>query len=235
VGGDGDDVLQGGLGNDSINGGGINCFAAASASAPYVPFVNTTTCSTTVATASTTAGSDTIDYSDRTVGTQALWVDLTNLTDCSVHKMGEISISECDVIVTSGSPAVASVKNIRGGAGDDHLAGDARDNIIWGGAGIDHIFGGLGNDALYGEAGNDVICGMDCTNTALTTAQIAAGVTDNDYIVGGPGTNTLDGDDGLDTMDSSQGTNDLVDCGLGDGDISLPSGTELVAPASCEL
>ena len=237
VGGNDDDTLQGGPGDDSINGGGINCFAATSTATPVVPYVNTVVCTTTVAGANaTTPGSDTIDYSDRTVNTQNLYVDLTNLVNCTTHKMGEVSLSECDSIVLfgTGAAAVASVKNIRGGAGKDTLIGDARDNIIWGGANDDTIMGGLGNDSLYGEAGNDIIDGCDGTNTALTAAQITAGVTDNDYINGGLGTNTLKGDDGLDTIDSSLGTTDSVDCGLGDGDINLfASGGSL--GTSCEL
>jgi Ca2+-binding RTX toxin-like protein len=231
-GGDNDDVVQGGAGNDTINGGGVNCVAAVSAAAPVVPYVSAV-CTTTFAAAATTAGIDTLDYSDRTVNTQAVYVDLSSL-NCTGHAFGEISIPECDVIVTTGNPAVASVRNIRGGAGGDTLKGDARDNIIWGGGGADNIYGGLGNDALYGEAGNDIIYGNDGTNTALTVLQIAAGVQDNDYINGGAGTNTLKGDDGLDTIDSSQGSGDAVDCGLGDGDINLPSGDE-ASKLACEL
>ena len=212
-GGDGDDVLQGGVGNDTINGGGVNCVAAVSTAAPVVPYVSTV-CTTTFAAASATAGIDTIDYSDRTGAGQAVYVDLSSL-NCTGHTMGEISTSECDVIVSSGSPAVASVRNIQGGAGGDTLRGDARDNIIRGGAGADNIYGGLGNDALYGEAGNDNIYGNDGTDATNTTL-------DNDFISGGTGTNTLKGDDGLDTIDASQGTNDTVDCGKGDGDIYLP-------------
>ena len=227
-GGNDDDVLQGGLGNDNINGGGVNCISAVSLTTPpIVPFVNATVCTSAASTASTTAGSDTLDYSDRTL---AVYADLTNLLNCTTHPMGEIVAAECDSIVYSGTgaSAVASVKNIRGGAGADTLIGDSRDNIIWGGAGADTISGGLGNDALYGEAGNDTICGNDCLDAALTSG------TDNDYINGGTGTNTLKGDDGLDTIDSSQGTSDAVNCGLGDGDISLPSGTE-ASKLSCEL
>jgi Ca2+-binding RTX toxin-like protein len=226
-GGTGDDLLQGGLGNDTIDGGGVNCVTAVSTTTPPVPFAPAA-CTPTIATAPTIgAGSDTIDYSERT---GAVYVDLTNLTNCTTHKMGEVSLSECDVIVSSGTPAVASVKNIRGGAGDDTLTGDNRANIIWGGAGNDTIDGAYGNDALYGEAGNDNIRGGPEVN--ISTGPV---LTDDDYINGGTGTNTLNGGDGIDTIDSSSGSVDIVDCGAGDGDINVPSGTESPAPVNCEF
>jgi len=227
-GGTGDDTLQGGLGNDTIDGGGVNCVSAVSTTPP-VPFAPAA-CTTAIATAPTIGvGSDTLDYSDRTIGTQAVYVDLTNLTNCTTHKMGEISTGECDVIVSGGTPVVASVKNIRGGAGDDTLIGDNRANIIWGGAGADTIDGSYGNDALYGEAGNDNIRGGPESNIS------SPATTDDDYINGGTGTNTLNGGDGLDTIDSSLGASDVVDCGAGDGDISLPSNPLILAVANCEF
>jgi Ca2+-binding RTX toxin-like protein len=158
-----------------------------------------------------------------------VYVDLTNLTNCTTHKMGEVSISECDVIVSSGTPAVASVRNIRGGSGDDTLIGDNRANIIWGGAGADTIDGSYGNDALYGEAGNDNIRGGPEVNVS------SPATTDDDYINGGTGKNTLNGGDGIDTIDSSSGSVDIVDCGAGDGDINVPSGTESPLVANCEF
>jgi len=225
-GGTGDDTLQGGLGNDTIDGGGVNCVTAVSITTPPVPFAPAA-CTPAIATAPTIgAGSDTIDYSDRT---GAVYVDLTNLSGtCPTHKMGEST--ECDVIVSGGTPVVASVKNIRGGAGDDTLIGDNRANIIWGGAGNDTIDGSYGNDALYGEAGNDNIRGGPEVN--ISTGPV---LTDDDYINGGIGKNTLNGGDGIDTIDSSSGSVDIVDCGAGDGDINLPSGTESPPVANCEF
>jgi Ca2+-binding RTX toxin-like protein len=220
-GGTGDDTLQGGLGNDTIDGGGVNCVTAVSTTPP-VPYAPAA-CTTAIATAPTTAGSDTIDYSDRT---GAVYVDLTNLSGtCPTHKMGEVT--ECDVIVVTN--LVASVKNIRGGAGDDTLIGDNRANIIWGGAGNDTIDGAYGNDALYGEAGDDNIRGGPDSNAS------SPATTDDDYINGGTGTNHLYGGDGLDTIDSSLGASDVVDCGAGDGDISLPSNPLVLAVANCEF
>jgi Ca2+-binding RTX toxin-like protein len=226
-GGDASDIVQGGTGNDTINGAGVNCVATVSAAAPVVPFVSAV-CTTTFAAASTTVvGIDTLDYSDRTANNAGVgvYVDLSSL-NCTGHAMGEVG--ECDVI--SATSGVANVRNIRGGGGDDTLKGDSRDNIIWGGAGADNIYGGLGNDALYGEAGNDHIYGNDGLD-----ATIASTAFDNDYINGGTGTNFEYGDDGLDTIDSSQGTNDTVVCGKGDGDINLPAGNETSVNADCEL
>jgi Ca2+-binding RTX toxin-like protein len=235
-GGDNDDLVQGGLGSDIIDGDGVNCVAAVSLkTAPIVPFVPAV-CTANYAKASTTAGVNTLDYSDRTA---ALYVDLTNLTDCKSHFMGDPVLLECDKLVTSGTPAAASVINLRGGTGNDTLIGDARANTIWGGAGNDTIKGGLGNDILYGEAGDDTIWGNNGTNAALTAAQLTAGVTDDDHIIGGPATTSggqhLNGEDGLDTVDSSQGNGDVVTCGLGDGDIWMSGGGSTNAATDCEI
>jgi Ca2+-binding RTX toxin-like protein len=225
-GGDNDDRLQGGLGNDAINGAGVNCVGtAATTAAPIMPFA-ISICTTGAAAAGTAATSDTIDYTDRTNPVR-VWLTQFNAPTCTApNYMGEGT--ECDNILGAGTPAAASVKNIRGGDGDDNLKGDGRDNAIYGGLGVDTINGGLGNDALYGGAGNDIINGNDGLN-----GSIALTLNDNDYINGGTGTNTLKGDDGLDTIDSSLGA-DAVSCGLGDGDIILSSGAESLV-SSCEL
>jgi Ca2+-binding RTX toxin-like protein len=238
-GGDGDDVLMGGLGNDTINGGGVNCVTPASSSTsttlPFVPYIASSVCITNYATAGA-RGVDTLDYNDGDHA-NALYVDLTNLTNCTSHPMGDSTLvtPECDVLVTVGSPAVASVRNIRGSGGNDTLIGDSQANTIWGGGGNDHIYGGTGNDSLYGEAGDDYVYGNDGNNTALTATQITAGVSDDDHIIGGAGTNHLYGDDGFDTIDATQGTSDVVSCGLGDGDIYLSGGSSTNPTSDCEL
>ncbi|HEX7598580.1 MAG TPA: hypothetical protein VF518_10230, partial [Polyangia bacterium] len=232
-GGDGDDVLQGGLGSDKLDGGGAQCVAAVSASAPAVPFFPAL-CTTTAATASTTAsmGINTVDYSDRTA---AVTVDLTPATMavCSANPATgqEGIVGECDVIVVSGTgaAAVTTVRNIRGGSGADHLTGDGQDNAIFGGEGADVINGGWGNDSLYGEGGNDNIVGGP-------DGALPANTTDTDMISGGPGTNTIHGKAGLNTIDSTQGWGDQVTCGnADDGNIWLDSGTPNEHGTNCHF
>jgi hypothetical protein len=200
----------------------VNCITAASTAAPILPFVPSNTVCTSSTAPSGTIGLNTLDYRDRTAPVN---VDLTALTSCTASTpvyVGDIASHECDVIVVTGTgtAAVTSVRNIRGGAGADFLTGDALDNTIWGGEGADTIKGGLGNDYLYGEGGNDVINGGP-DSPALTSTQ-----TDTDYVSGGPGTNTLNGNLGLNTIDSTEGWGDQVNCGASpDGNIWLTSNT----------
>ncbi|MDB5295053.1 MAG: cya 3 [Phycisphaerales bacterium] len=65
---------------------------------------------------------------------------------------------------------LAGFENFVGGKGNDYLHGDAANNILWGNAGNDRLYGGAGDDLLnggagidrlYGEAGNDTLQGKD--------------------------------------------------------------------------
>jgi len=193
-GGDGDDILQGGLGDDTLKGGGLNC-----------PVTTPASC---VAATSAKIGLNTVDYSDRSV---AVFVNLADLTSTPMGQSGETDV-------------LTDIRNIRGGAGNDRLAGDGNDNTIWGGDGNDVIYGGGGNDSLYGEGGDDQIYGED----------------GNDFLCGGAGSDTLVGGDGNDLLDADDGEKDaLIDCGNGDADIAITNGgapsVADPAPVSCEM
>jgi serralysin len=201
-GGDGDDVMRGGWGNDLIDGGGFNCSAFSFAA-----------CGTSVAAKSAVSGVNpgvnTLDYADRST---AVVVDLSTLPAATQIGGVEGPVIERDSIVAG------SIRNLRGGAGNDTLTGDASANSIWGGAGSDTIAGGAGNDYLYGEDGDDVIHGGD----------------DDDFIAGGDGVNQLFGDLGTDFVNNSVGAaGGTLDCGGGTMDIGLPSGAE-ASLAGCE-
>jgi hypothetical protein len=216
VGGDGNDTLQGGAGSDVIKGDDVNCpvatvIASGSSYATY--------CTKSTATASTTAGVNTLDYSDRTKSVTA------NLAALSTVTAGTDGLPICGgatVGVTSECDLVTKVQNLRGGAGDDFLYGDANANVIWGGAGDDTIIGllasaGAGSsDAFYGEMGDDTINNANNTSTA------------GSVMSGGTGVNTITGGAGNNSIDNSQGAaGGIIDCGSGDAEVLLKSGKEL--------
>jgi hypothetical protein len=227
-GGDGNDTLQGGAGSDVIYGDDINCpvatvIASGSSYATY--------CTKSTATASATAGVNTLDYSDRTKNVTADLAALNAVTQdatsklpiCGTATVGEAG--ECDF--------VTKVQNLRGGAGDDTLSGDANANVIWGGAGDDLITALLvapatgilsgGSDAFYGEMGDDTI------NSANNTS------TGGSVLSGGAGKNTITGTAGNDSIDNSQGAaGSVIDCGPGDADVVLISKYK-ESPSHCEI
>jgi len=216
-GGDGNDSLRGGLENDTIDGGNVNCLVASAAVAPSgatppkAAIYASSLCTTTYAAAGTSAGNNTLDYSDRTL---PVVVDLSTLTATGTTRIGQVGEKD----------NVTSCEYLRGGSGADTLTGSVNPNMIWGGPGDDVISGGAGNDTLYGEMGNDTISGN-------------AG---DDYLYGGPGINTIYGDTngdlsvvGNDLVDNSEGTLGTIECGPGDMDVLIPNGGE--TSNGCEL
>jgi Ca2+-binding RTX toxin-like protein len=110
----------------------------------------------------------------------------------------------------------ASVENVRGGSGDDHITGSSAANKLWGGAGNDVLIGGDGNDFLYGGDGDDQLEGQE----------------GDDYLYGEAGNDVLDGGNGEDLLDGYPGDNTL-DGGGGDADICVPTATDTAT--GCEL
>lgn len=207
-GGDGNDFMASGLGNDIIDGDGLNCVVASAG--VYASSI----CDATFAAASATAGSNYLDYSDRTAAV-------------TVNMSGAMSGASrpSQIGVASERDDVTNCTNIRGGSGADSLTGSSVANIIYGGPGDDTINGGGGSDSLYGDEGDDIVSGD-------------AG---DDYIYGGSGVNTLFGDAsgytgtvGINMLDNSEGRNGAVDCGAGDMDILFSTGEETGAN-TCEL
>ncbi|HEY5282262.1 MAG TPA: calcium-binding protein, partial [Polyangia bacterium] len=213
VGGDGNDTLQGGAGNDTIKGDDINCPVATviAAGSSYA-----TLCSKTTAVAGKTPGVNILDYSDRTKGVTVNLAALsvvtadatTGVISCNAATVGETG--ECDFVTL--------VQNLRGGAGNDNLAGDANSNVIWGGPGDDTITallagpGAGGSDAIYGEMGDDII--SSANNTSIVGSVLS----------GGTGANTITGGAGNNSIDNSQGSAaGTINCGTGDAEVVQPS------------
>ena len=101
--------------------------------------------------------------------------------------------------------------NILGGRGNDVIYGGEGNDFISGGEGDDYIDGGEGDDRLYGFGGNDIIMG-------------AGG---NDLIDGGDGEDVLDGGDGDDEIKGGRDT-DLIFGGSGKDKIQGEGGDDFI-------
>ncbi|WNF12856.1 bluetail domain-containing putative surface protein [Microcystis aeruginosa] len=181
-GGSNNDVLYGGNGNDSLNGD----------TGDDVLYSD--------------AGNDTINggtgfdyyranYSNRTTG-------LTMTYDPTTGN-GTITIgSEVDTLISIES--FDGDGGFKGTAFDDVIVGTFANDTNWwngglfGGDGNDTISGGAGDDKLFGEEGNDVLNGGS----------------NNDVLYGGNGNDSLNGDTGDDVLYSDAG-NDTINGGTG--------------------
>jgi hypothetical protein len=151
---------------------------------------------------------------------------------------------------------------LRGGAGDDVLHGDAGDDVFDEGSaanGADTIVGGAGTDRVdYSARSNDLVVAMDAPVTGSggtpsgETGEADRIAVDVENLIGGSGSDSLTGNSldnqieggpgnaadqlyglaGDDVLDGGAGA-DLLDCGTGDGDISLDLGVASVS--GCEL
>jgi Ca2+-binding RTX toxin-like protein len=93
---------------------------------------------------------------------------------------------------------------ISGGGGNDTISGNGGPDVIHGDAGNDLIFGNAGNDNLFGEDGNDELHGND----------------GNDHLAGGAGADKLFGEAGDDlAVDDTNGS--IVDLGTGTDGLSF--------------
>lgn len=106
------------------------------------------------------------------------------------------------------------------GCGDDFIDGGDGNDLVYSGAGRDTVFGGAGNDKLYSQAdddyvdggdGNDIIWadgGNDSLFGGAGNDQLY-GQSGNDWLEGGNGDDWLDGGDGCDTLIGGAGADKL--------------------------
>jgi len=120
---------------------------------------------------------------------------------------------------------VTGIEAVLGTALDDTLAGDAQANVIEGGAGNDSIGGRAGNDRLDGGIGNDTINGGDGNDTIFETRDLNGG---NDSINGGNGNDLISGVFGNDTIDGGAG-DDTIDGEAGDDSITGGAGHDTLS------
>jgi serralysin len=105
---------------------------------------------------------------------------------------------------------------LRGGAGDDSIAGgetfddingNQGDDTAHGWEANDWVVGGQGNDLLFGDQGDDLVLGNlgDDTLDGGVGNDVLRGGQGDDVLTGGPGDDWLSGDRGADTMTGGPG------------------------------
>ena len=217
-GGSGEDALTGGLGNDTLVGGdGDDVYDEGDADSGSDHVGGNDTID---------AGSDTVDYSARTV---AVVVTTTNAIGDGQDANGNEVAEEDDD---------ADVENVWGGAGDDTITGDAGPNIIAGNGGAaDTLDGAAGSDTLEysagtarvrvnlsagtasgGDAEGDTFANFENVNggsgndslTGDNDANALSGGAGNDKFVGRGGDDDIDGGRGKDRVDYSASASDVV-------------------------
>lgn len=125
---------------------------------------------------------------------------------------------------------------ILGGLGDDILNGGGGNDLIDGGDGNDTLIGANENDTLIGGAGNDILSGNggdnvldggegdDILDASNGIDQLSGGA-GNDQITAGAGDDTIDGGDGDDDI-QGEGGNDIIRGGLGVDTVSGGNGND---------
>lgn len=91
----------------------------------------------------------------------------------------------------------AGIDTLLGGGGDDYLDGGTEDDVLLGESGNDHLVGGQGADQLLGGAGNDHLDGGEGNDKLW-------GEAGKDHLRGGTGVDELQGGEGDDTLDGGE-------------------------------
>lgn len=97
---------------------------------------------------------------------------------------------------------------IRGGGGNDTIAGTQFDDRIFAGEGNDNVHGGGGNDRIWGEGGHDTLYGDGNSpgSERLGGNDSVDGGSGNDYLDGSGGNDLLIGGTGQDVFFGGSGT-----------------------------
>jgi len=105
-----------------------------------------------------------------------------------------------------------------GGTADDNLYGEAGNDTLLGDDGNDWLDGGIGLDLLRGGIGNDTLYGGDDDDKLFGDDgdDLLIGGPGNDVLVGGAGTDRLFGEDGNDRLLATSGRRNVLNGGAGD-------------------
>lgn len=200
------DQLSGGNGNDQLNGGdGSDTLMGDGGNDTLFA----------------SAGDDTMNGGD---GFD--WYDLSTINGNATVTLGVLTAFGS----ASGTDALTSIENVRGGSGNDRITGDIGINVLDGGGGNDTIVAGPGSDVLIGGTGTDVLSFELITQTV--TADLSAGAASSsqtgsdsvsgfENIIGGTVRDLLTGDAGANNLDGRSGNDKLVG---GDGGDRLVGG-----------
>jgi Ca2+-binding RTX toxin-like protein len=178
------DRLDGGEGNDQLNGG--------PARVPQEPDILIGG-----------EGTDTADFSQRTA---PLSIDLDDVRndgqageedDVRADVEGVIGGSDSDTLIGNDAANV-----LDGRDGDDMLVGLGGEDTLEGGDGNDTLVGGDGSDTLRGVAGDDALAGGDGDDdlSGGGGSDSLEGEAGDDMLAGGAGIDTLDGGPGVDLL-----------------------------------
>ena len=190
-----DDILDGGLGIDTMLGGfGNDEYDVDNAADVVIEH----------------AGQGDADAVYSTASTYTLPDNVENLGLVG-NTPGQTGIGNAEKNMIVGS-ALGDL--IRGGANDDRLFGMVGADQVWGEEGNDTINGGTGNDSLYG----DWTSGPD--NIDIGGDDILVGASGSDYLDGGAGSDFLRGGADSDTLSGGVG-NDFLDGGDNSTKISI--------------
>jgi Ca2+-binding RTX toxin-like protein len=112
----------------------------------------------------------------------------------------------------------------------DTMVGDSEQNIMLGKAGNDVMTGKGGNDLLFGFSGDDVLSG------GTGNDDICAGI-GADRIAGGDGNDLIshNGCDPTPPLTDPDGSKDVIDCGLGDDEVSINVSVDHDTASGCEI
>jgi hypothetical protein len=157
-GGTGDDLLLGGSSFDRIDGGaGIDVIRGNDGSDELRDGDTDVGATPNADHLDGGAGTDLVSYEGRT---KPVLVDLAD-------DRPEGAVGERDLL--------ASIEDLRGGSGDDRLAGDRRGNRLFGGRGNNHLVGRGGGDWLFTKAGS-VSCGSGADLVRHPTQRVVVGL-----------------------------------------------------------
>ena len=118
---------------------------------------------------------------------------------------------------------------LRGSNFNDTIYGDDGNNTLYGNAGDDRLYGGSGNDTINAGSGNDTINagdGNNLINGGDGNDSITTGA-GNDTILGGLGNDSIHTGAGNDSLNGGNG-NDLLDGGTGSDTASYAGATAAV-------
>jgi len=213
-----DNVLEGGAGNDRLDGrGGTD-------TASYVAATTAVTASLAITAAQATrgAGSDTLTgienltgsvFADRlsgNAGANALnggagddvldggagndrldggaGNDTASYAATATGVLISLNVTIAQNSVGAGSDALVGIENVTGSAFDDRLFGNDGANILIGGDGGDQLIGGAGSDRLFGGASHDVLQDDDDASDDLFDG---GGGSDHYYLIDNGGRTTI--------------------------------------------
>ena len=212
--GDGDDEVHGGDGNDSIKGGsGDDDLFGGNGNDTFI--AGTTPDGLALLSLSGKSfgrprpDDDGKDLYDGEAGIDTL--DLSALT-----KGVEIDLK--DGTTRFGSDTIKNIENLIGTEKNDDISGNSQANELHGGAGNDDIDGEGGDDMVFGEAGLDNLKGGSGND-------LLDGGADNDKLEGELGNDQLFGQAGKDDLKGGSG-NDLLDGGADSDKLDGGSGND---------